>query len=85
MIIPQNVTGMKVCVTYTVTTTDTNLTGGKSVIENVITSAPFNFEFAKGNAYMFNLHLGMTSVKFDASVSNWNTDSETVVNLPINF
>lgn len=85
MIIPQNVTGMKVCVTYTVTTTDTNLTGGKSVIENVITSDEFNFNFAQGNAYMFNLHLGMTSVKFNASVSDWNTGSETVVNLPINF
>lgn len=86
MIIPQNVTGMTVRVTYTVTTTDGNLTGGKSAIENVITSAPFNFNFAQGKAYMFNLHLGMTSVKFDAEVSIWDTTSpETVVNLPINF
>ena len=85
MIIPQNVTGMKVRVTYTVTTTDASLNGGNSAITNVITSEPFNFDFAKGNAYMFNLHLGMTSVKFDASVSDWNTGSETVVNLPINF
>ena len=85
MIIPQNVTGMKVRVTYTVTTTDTNLTGGKSAIENVITSEPFDFNFAQGKAYMFNLHLGMTSVKFDASVSGWDiVGSETVVNLPIN-
>lgn len=85
MIIPQNVTGMKVKVTYTVTTTDASLPGGKSEIVNVITSDAFNFDFAKGNAYMFNLHLGMTSVKFTASVSDWNTGSETVVNLPINF
>lgn len=85
MIIPQNVTGMTVRVTYTVTTNDASLTGGNSAIQNVITSDPFNFDFAKGNAYMFNLHLGMTSVKFDASVSDWNTGSETVVNLPINF
>ena len=84
MIIPQNVNGMTVRVTYTVTTTDGSLNGGKSAIENVITSAPFNFDFEQGNAYMFNLHLGMTSVKFDASVTNWDTDSETVVNLPIN-
>ena len=85
MIIPQNVTGMKVRVTYTVTTTDASLNGGNSAITNVITSEPFNFDFAKGNAYMFNLHLGMTSVKFTASVSNWETGSQTVVNLPINF
>ena len=85
MIIPQNVTGMKVRVTYTVTTTDASLNGGNSAITNVITSEPFNFDFAKGNAYMFNLHLGMTSVKFDASVSGWDiVGSETVVNLPIN-
>ena len=84
MIIPQNVNGMTVRVTYTVTTTDGSLTGGNSAIQNVITSKPFNFTFDKGNAYMFNLHLGMTSVKFDASVTNWDTDSETVVNLPIN-
>lgn len=85
MIIPQNVTGMKVRVTYTVTTTDASLNGGNSAIQNVITSEPFSFNFAQGNAYMFNLHLGMTSVKFDASVNDWNTGSETVVNLPINF
>lgn len=86
MIIPQSVEGMKVRVTYTVTTTDASLNGGNSAITNVITSDPFDFDFAKGNAYMFNLHLGMTSVKFDATVSNWNiVGSETVVNLPINF
>ena len=85
MIIPQNVTDMQVRVTYTVTTTDTNLTAGNSAIQNEITSDKFNFNFAQGNAYMFNLHLGMTSVKFTASVSDWETGSETVVNLPINF
>ena len=85
MIIPQNVTGMKVRVTYTVTTNDAKLDGEKSAIQNVITSAPFDFTFTQGKAYMFNLHLGMTSVKFDASVSGWDiVGSETVVNLPIN-
>lgn len=85
MIIPQNVSGMKVKVTYTVTTTDGNLTSGESAIDNEITSDAFNFNFEQGKAYMFNLHLGMTSVKFTASVSDWETGSQTVVNLPINF
>ena len=85
MIIPQNVTGMQVRVTYTVTTNDDNLSDDKSAITNVITSEAFPFTFEQGKAYMFNLHLGMTSVKFNASVSDWNTDSNTVVNLPINF
>lgn len=85
MIIPQTVNGMTVRVTYTVTTNDDNLSDDKSAITNVITSKPFNFTFDKGNAYMFNLHLGMTSVKFTASVYDWNNPvTETVVNLPIN-
>ena len=85
MIIPQTVNNMTVRITYTVTTTDASLNGGNSAITNVITSDPFNFTFAQGKAYMFNLHLGMTSVKFDASVSDWETGSQTVVNLPINL
>lgn len=84
MIIPQNMTGIKLKVYYTVTTTDTSDSKNNSVINNEITSDAFNFNFAKGKAYMFNLHLGMTSVKFDASVSDWDTATEHVVNLPIN-
>lgn len=87
MIIPQNFTSkeVKIEVTYTVTTTDDKLDGGKSEITNTVTSDPFAFNFEQGKAYMFNLHLGMTSVKFDASVSGWDeTSDETVVNLPIN-
>lgn len=84
MLIPQEVTGLTVKITYDVITTDSNLTGGESKITNVITSAPFNFNFEQGKAYMFNLHLGMTSVKFSASVADWETGSEIVVNLPIN-
>lgn len=84
MLIPQTVTGMTVKITYDVITTDSKLPGGNSTITNVITSAPFNFNFEQGKAYMFNLHLGMTSVKFSASVADWDTGSEIVVNLPIN-
>lgn len=88
MIIPQTFTGdnkIKLEITYTVTTTDANLDGGESVITNKITSAPFNFNFEQGKAYMFNLHLGMTSVKLSADVSGWDeTSTDTVVNLPIN-
>ena len=84
MIIPQNMTGIKLKVYYTVTTTDTSDSKNNSVINNEITSDAFAFNFQKGKAYMFNLHLGMTSVKFDASVSDWDTATEHVVNLPIN-
>ena len=88
MIIPQDMTTskVKIRVTYTVTTTDGKLEGGKTVITNTIESSEFAFNFEQGKAYMFNLHLGMTSVKFSATVSNWeDAANETVVNLPINF
>lgn len=88
MIIPQDFVGenkIKLVITYTVTTSDEKLNGGKSEIKNIITSDPFNFNFEQGKAYMFNLHLGMTSVKLSANVSGWDeTSTDTVVNLPIN-
>ncbi len=87
MIIPKTfATGdlLKIRVTYTVTTTDSNL-ASSSVITNVITSEQFAFSFVAGKAYTFNLHLGMTSVKFDATVTGWDgVTPETVVNVPIN-
>lgn len=85
MIIPQNMSAIKIRVTYTVTTIDSALHGGSSEIENVITSDEFAFNFKQGKAYMFNLHLGMTSVKVSGTVSAWDTsEPETVVNVPIN-
>lgn len=83
MVIPQQLDA-QIRVTYTVTTTDNNLSAS-SVVENVITSEPFNFNFEHGKSYMFNLHLGLTSVKFDASVEKWEDAGETTVNVPINF
>ena len=94
MVIPQNFDGsgtdvatkIKVKVTYDVITKDTFLDTGQSKITNAITSDAFKFNFAAGKAYTFNLHLGMTSVKFDADVADWvdGTPSEIVVNVPIN-
>lgn len=90
MVIPKVFTstpteGLKIRVTYKVTTEDDSLDGGYSVVENVITSSEFAFTFVAGKAYSFNLHLGLTSVKFDAEVANWDeTTPGTVVNVPIN-
>lgn len=86
MVIPQdlNTDMINIRVTYTVTTTDANLDGGESVVENVIESGYFAFNFEHGMSYMFNLHLGLTSVKFDATVNGWDDGSETAVNVPIN-
>ena len=97
MVIPQNfytvtpsVEGatesqIKIKVTYDVITADSDLETGQSKVTNVITSDAFDFPFVGGKAYTFNLHLGMTSVKFDATVSPWDvTASDIVVNVPIN-
>lgn len=85
MILPQTVTNLKFKVVYKVKTLDTALNGGNSEITNTIEETVTNFTFEAGKAYTFNLHLGMTSVKFSATVSGWeNATNETVVNLPIN-
>lgn len=90
MVIPQEFSSandlekIQLRVTYDVITADGTLDTGQSKVTNVITSDPFNFTFDSGNAYVFNLHLGLNSVKFDATVTDWITDtSETDVNVPI--
>ena len=75
---------VQIRVTYTVTTTDENLALGNSVITNVMTTDPFTFDFKQGKAYTFCLHLGLTSVKIDADVTDWNEQTETAINVPIN-
>ena len=86
MVIPQEFTAdeLKIRVTYDVITADDKLNTKQSKVTNVITSDKFAFPFVGGNAYTFNLHLGMTSVKFDADVTGWDEQTGTVVNVPIN-
>ena len=84
MLIPVE-TNIRIRVKYTVTTTDYSLSSSSSVIENNITSAEIPFTFAQGKAYNFVLHLGLTSVKLSASVTDWDTASDIVVNVPMNF
>lgn len=88
MIIPQTFSGseaVQIRVTYTVTTTDASLLGGNSVIENIITSDPFSFNFEQGKAYNFSLHLGLNSVQFSATVAGWDeSPADTAVNVPLN-
>ena len=94
LVIPAN-EQLKVTIVYDVETADATLpnylsdgvTKG-STIENKITKnitlggTPLKLE--SGNAYTLNLHLGMTSVKFDAKVSDWDDGGESNVDLPQN-
>lgn len=85
MLIPTKTIAVKVRVKYTVTTADDKLSGGESVVENDITSDEFAFTFDQGKAYTFVLHLGLTSVKLDAEVVDWDEEDDYVVNVPNNF
>lgn len=84
MFIPKNISDLQVRVTYDVTTTDSNLDGGKSVITNVITSDTFTVNFVQGKAYKFSLHLGLDDVDFTATMSAWEDSSDIAVNVPLN-
>lgn len=95
MIIPQNMTAegqdapgkVQIYVEYDVFT-DINGDGDEdendSKITNKITSDEFSINFEQGKAYSLNLHLGMTSVKFSATVKEWDELTGTAVNVPIN-
>ena len=86
---------LRITIVYDVETADDNLatflsngtTHGSSV-ENKITKAitlnGSNLKLAAGKSYRVNLHLGMTSVKFDAAVTEWSDVSTGDVDLPVN-
>lgn len=85
----------KVTVDYFVRTEDSKLKKGYSETENKITKTVSFGEAtaALNKSYSLTITLGMTSVKFDATVSNWEdttgsgssaTTNNTDVNLPIN-
>lgn len=83
-----------VTIDYDVVTTDPALDGGTSTVNNVITkqitlNTPSTFSpgvagFVNNKAYNLKLILGMTSVKLDAEVADWEVDGSTDVNLPRN-
>ena len=81
---------MKLTIVYDVETKDDKLAAylsdGKthgSTIENTITKAISTVEMVAGKAYTINLHLGMTTVKVDATVSDWvSAGTATEILLP---
>lgn len=83
-----------VTIDYDVVTTDPALNGGKSTVNNVITkkitlNTPSTFSpgvagFMNNKAYNLKLILGMTSVKLEAEVADWEVNGSTNVDLPRN-
>ena len=68
---------------YDVKTVDGNLSGGYSSTNQVITNT-ISCNFQAGYKYKLILWLGLTSVKFTASVANWNDGDAQNVWLPSN-
>jgi len=93
MLIPTGVSGTpKITIKYDVETTDNNLAGtltnplaNGSVIENVIEKALTTItSIEAGKEYTIKIHLGMTSVKVDAEVTDWASQTPEDINLPHN-
>ena len=94
-VIPQQNEPVTVTIVYDVETIDPNLPGylsdgitHGSTIENTITSSNIfgaGVGIESGKAYVIKMHLGMTSVKFDASVVPWATGGTTEPVLPANM
>ena len=88
MLIPgaNNATASAVSVTikYHVITRDANLENGVSDITNEITNSLGNIALKAGSQTIINLHLGMTTVKLDAQVADWDGSNAKEVDLPAN-
>jgi len=83
-------TPLKVNVVYDVETEDDDVittlsdgvTKGVSVTNNITKETTLNLE--AGKKYILKLHLGMTSVKFEAEAADWGTGGDGEANLPAN-
>lgn len=83
---------MNVTIVYDVETIDPNLptyladgvTHGSSIENRITQDNVFVGNIEAGKSYTLKLHLGMTSVKFDATVSDWNVQPAKDVDLPAN-
>lgn len=96
LVIP-NGQSMKVTIVYDVETKDSHLaktlsdgkTPGSSIENNItatvlLSSDSSELLLTSGKKYVVKLHLGMTSVKMDAIVSDWDEGHEGTANLPVN-
>lgn len=64
---------LEVTITYQVRTYDTNLNGNYSTVNQTIKNIVTLPTLAVNKYYTLILHIGLTSVKFEASVTGWDT------------
>lgn len=85
MVIPSHAnTTLQVTITYHVVTKDAKLATGYSDVTNVITKKVTVNNLTNNKAYNLKLILGLTSVKLDAEVADWQVDGDTEFYLPQN-
>lgn len=76
---------VNVKVTYYVTTDDANLAAGHSRVENVIShDVTFTNGFQAGTRNIIRMILGISEVKFEATVEDWVDGLSADVDLPLN-
>ena len=81
--LPAVKTGLYVQIKYHVVTKDTNLKGFVSDITNTITRRA-DIHFENGKSYNLKLILGLTSVKLDATVADWQVADDSEIWVPKN-
>jgi len=85
MLIPGADQNLKVTISYWVTTKDDKLSRGYTWTPNPISRTISLGTLEMNKSYSLTLHLGLNSVKFTASVSDWdNADANLRVDLPVN-
>ncbi len=85
MVIPTHQNAdLQVTITYDVITKDDKVSGGYTEVENTIKKTVTIPTLTNNKAYNLKLVLGLTSVKLDAEVADWQVDGSTEVYLPQN-
>ncbi len=80
---PETATNIKVQISYRVITKDEKLGSNISNVQNVITKST-DIVLKNGKSYNLKLILGLTSVKLDATVADWQVADDTEIWLPKN-
>lgn len=83
MVIPTADTPIKIKITYAVVTKDEKLSNKMSEVENDITKT-VSVNLQSGKSYNLKLILGLTSVKLDATVADWQVADDSEIWLPKN-
>lgn len=85
LFLPGTTPSLKFTIEYVVRTKDDKLAKGYTEVWQKITkTVTFAAPVQQNKQYNIAIHIGLTTVKFNASVSNWGDGATTAVDMPIN-